>query len=92
MSGAIVVGRVRVKNEEKWALYRAGVGETLKRFHADVIFRGRLSDCHRDDIVVIGFPDIGAAHEWHQSVQYQGLIPLRDEAATVTLEFFQDTP
>jgi uncharacterized protein (DUF1330 family) len=92
MSRAIVVGRARVKNQGKWALYRAGVGKTLKRFHADVIFRGKRSDCESDDIVVIRFPDIGAAHEWHQSVQYQGLIPLRDEAATVTLEFFQDTP
>ena len=90
MSSAIVVGRVRVKNEGAWALYKAGVGKTLKPFNADLMFRGCRSDCEMDGVVVIGFPDIRAAHQWHQSVQYQALIPLRDEAATVTLEFFQD--
>jgi uncharacterized protein (DUF1330 family) len=92
MSNAIVVGRVRVKNEAAWASYKAGVGKTLEHFNGNPMFRGHRGDCEMDGIVVIGFPDIRAAHQWHQSVQYQALIPLRDEAATVTLEFFEHSP
>lgn len=88
MSRAIVVGRVHVTNAEKWALYKAGVGETLRSFEANVIFRGHRIDCESDDIVVIEFPNISSARNWHQSAHYQALISVREEAATVTLEFF----
>jgi uncharacterized protein (DUF1330 family) len=39
--------------------------------------------CER--IVVAEFPDMSALRRWHDSPQYQALVPLRETAAEVVL-------
>ena len=90
MSQAFVVGQMTVKNQEKWALYRAQVLATLLPFGGELVFRGQLvkafsGACSHPDIVVIRFPSQQDADAWHASAAYQALIPLRHEAADVVL-------
>ena len=87
---AYVIGHITVKNQEKWDQYRGQVPATLEPWQAKLVFRGKrievLSGEHsHTDTVVIQFPDQDAVQGWHRSPAYQALIPLRNEAAEVTL-------
>ena len=90
MSAAYVVGQIRVKDPEKWAVYRSQVPATLAPWHAELVFRGTqvaalAGACPYPDIVVIRFPSAAAVSGWFSSAAYQALIPLRQEAAELTL-------
>jgi uncharacterized protein (DUF1330 family) len=89
-AAAYVIGHITVKDPEKWAEYRSRVPATLAAWGAEVIVRGRLvsvlSGEHAyTDTVVIRFPDIQSVKGWHESSAYQALIPLRNQAADMTL-------
>jgi len=92
---ACVIGHISVKNEEKWAQYRAQVPATLAPWGAELLFRGQLADVlagdhQHTDTVVIRFPDRTAVDGWYQSAAYQALIPLRQQAADLDLLTFTD--
>ena len=92
---ACVIGHITVKDEEKWAQYRAQVPATLAPWGAELLFRGRLADIldgghPHTDTVVIRFPDRAAVDGWHHSAAYQALIPLRQQAADLDLLTFTD--
>ena len=92
---ACVIGHISVKDEEKWAQYRAQVPATLAPWGAELLFRGQLAGVlagqHRHtDTVVIRFPDRAAVDGWYQSAAYQALIPLRQQAADLDLLTFTD--
>ena len=58
---ACVIGHITVKDEEKWAQYRAHVPATLAPWGAELLFRGSSTPRrqHRHtDTVVIRFPDV----------------------------------
>ena len=87
---AYVIGHITVKDPAKWSEYRRRVPATLAPWGAEVVLRGRLisvldGEHAHTDTVVIRFPDIHAADDWHSSPDYQALVPLRDEAADVVL-------
>lgn len=90
MSAAYVIGHIRVKDAGKWDEYRGRVPATLAPWGAELVFRGALAAVFAGehpftDTVVIRFRDRAAAEAWHASAAYQALIPLRREAAEVTL-------
>jgi len=92
---ACVIGHITVKDEEKWAQYRAQVPATLAPWGAELLFRGSgariLSGEHRhSDLVVIRFPDQAAVDGWYGSAAYQALVPLRQQAADLELISFTD--
>jgi len=92
---ACVIGHITVKDEEKWAQYRAQVPATLAPWGAELLFRGQLAEVldgqHRHtETVVIRFPDQAVADAWHNSPAYQALIPLRHQAADLDLLTFTD--
>mgnify|MGYP003477213490 FL=1 len=92
---ACVIGHITVKDEEKWAQYRAQVPATLAPWGAELLFRGHLAGViagqHvHTDTVVIRFPDLAAVNGWQQSPAYQALIPLRQQAADLELLSFTD--
>lgn len=94
MNEVYVVGHITVKDEQLWAEYRAAVPTTLAPWGAELIFRGeRLAvyagDSPHPDIVVIRFPDAGAADSWFHSPAYQALRELRQRAAEVVLTSYQ---
>jgi len=87
---AYVIGHITVKDPEKWTEYRGKVPSTLAQWGGELILRGRrvavLSGEHPyTDTVVIRFPDVDAISGWHSSPAYQGLIPIREQAAEMVL-------
>ena len=92
---ACVIGHITVRDEEKWAQYRAQVPATLAPWGAELLLRGQraavLSGEHaHTDTVVIRFPDVAAVDGWYNSPAYQALIPLRRQAADLDLVVFAD--
>lgn len=92
---ACVIGHITVRDEDKWAQYRAQVPATLAPWGAELLFRGRtaavLAGCHEQtDTVVIRFPDTTAVAAWYGSPAYQALIPLREQAADLVLVCFSE--
>ncbi len=92
---ACVIGHITVRDEDKWAQYRAQVPATLAPWGAELLFRGKvdsvLAGSHRHtDTVVIRFPDAAAVDGWYHSAAYQALIPLRQQAADLDLVVFSD--
>ena len=92
---ACVIGHITVRDEDKWAQYRAQVPATLAPWGAELLFRGQrtavLSGAHaHTDTVVIRFPDAATVDGWFQSAAYQALIPLRQQAADLDLVVFGD--
>ena len=95
MANAFLIGHIRVKDKSKWSEYRNRLPATLKPWGAELMFRGKLSSVlsgnhTHTDTVIIRFPDIQALNDWHSSAQYQSLIPIRHEAAEVTLLAFEE--
>lgn len=96
MPHAYAIGHITVKDPAKWAEYRSQVPGTLAPWGAELLLRGRLSrvlagDHAHTDTVVIRFPDLAAARGWHDSAAYQALVPLREQAADVTLLLFEES-
>ena len=90
MSEAYVIGQILVKDSAKWSEYTRRVPETLAPWGAELVFRGTQSavmagECTLPDVVVIRFPTMAAVQGWFSSSAYQALIPVRHQAADVTL-------
>ena len=91
---ACVIGHISVKDPLKWADYCSRIPATVAPWNAEVIFRGKHATVlggthHRNETVVLRFPDLAAAHGWFHSDAYQALIPLREQAAEVDLISFE---
>lgn len=91
---AYLIGQIKVKDEQLWKKYVAGVQESLDPFEARVVFRGNLLEVlagqhDKDLVVVIEFSSQADLNSWFHSERYQSLIPLRDEAATVVISTYQ---
>ena len=92
---ACVIGHITVKDEDKWAQYRAQVPATLAPWGAELLFRGKVDavlagEHAHTDTVVIRFPDVATVDAWYASPAYQALIPLRRQAADLVLISFAD--
>jgi uncharacterized protein (DUF1330 family) len=87
---AYVVGRMHVRDGQKWGQYLAQVGATLAPYAGEVMFRGADAisldgeEAH-ELVVVLRFPDVAAAKRWRESAEYRRIVPLRNEAADVVL-------
>lgn len=91
---ACLIGHITIKNAARWDEYRGKVPATLTPWNAELLFRGRLCETFsgehaHTDTVVIRFPDADAMRGWFRSPAYQALLPLRAEAAEVTLLGFE---
>ena len=92
---AYCVGQIRVKDAKAWEQYRGRVGATIAQYGGEVIFRGVLEQAFsgaadHGSVVALRFDSVNAAKRWHDSPEYQALIPLRDEGAEVTLVLYQE--
>jgi uncharacterized protein (DUF1330 family) len=90
-----LVGHITVHDQRLWQQYIRGVAESLAPFEAEVLFRGDkvkvLSGNHSgENVVVIRFKDTDTLDGWFNSDSYQGLIPLRDNAADVTIITYEE--
>ena len=90
LTGACIVGRVKVKDAAMWDAYRRGIPATLMPWNATLVARGSgplvlAGASDETDMVVIRFPDRAAIQGWYASAAYQALIPLREDAADVVI-------
>jgi len=87
---AYVVGRIHVRDAEKWEQYLKQVGATFPPYGGEVVFRGKNAvsldgeEAH-ELMVVLRFADLAAAKRWRTSPEYRRIVPIRDEAAEVVL-------
>ena len=83
MSAFIVVD-MTPQNSEKLQAYGAAAAATLLQYQGEFVVKGAIESLnggnHRQNKVIIQFPDKEAALNWYHSAEYQALIPLRDEA------------
>jgi uncharacterized protein (DUF1330 family) len=92
---AYLIGHMTVKDPALWATYVDGVKKSLLPFHAEVLFRGRLTSVLAGELpyqltVVIRFPDHATLQDWYRSDGYQNLIPIRDRAADVVIAAYEE--
>ena len=91
---AICVGHIRVKNVDAWEQYRSRVGATIAQYGGELLFRGRQQrllsgEMPHESVVALRFENLDAANRWHDSIEYQALVPIRDRAADVTLVLYE---
>lgn len=91
---AYAIGHITIRNPEKWAEYRRALPPTLERWQAEVVMRGKqaqvLSGTYsHTDTVVLKFPTLDDVIGWHDSEDYQAIVPLREAAADVDLVCFE---
>ena len=91
---AICVGHIRVKNAEAWAQYQSRVGATIAQYGGELLFRGERQrlfsgEMPHEKVVALKFDNLDAANRWHDSDEYQALIPIREVAADVTLVLYE---
>ncbi len=92
---AYCIGRIRIKDATAWEKYRSRVGATIAQYGGEVMFRGGLQQAFsgandHDNVVALRFADMEAANRWHDSPEYQALIPIREQGAEVSLVLYQD--
>jgi uncharacterized protein (DUF1330 family) len=87
---AFFIVTTTVKDPEKYQTYVRNVGATLAPFGGKALLRGKAVGVlegppNHQAVGIIEFPDIDALNGWHASEAYQVLIPLRREAADMTI-------
>lgn len=87
---AYCIGTISIRSQPEWDAYRERVGATIAQYGGTVVFRGQPAahfsgDGEHDAVVVLQFESLGAARRWHDSPEYQALVPLRDAGARVQL-------
>lgn len=91
---AICVGHIHVKNADAWEAYRSQVGATIAQYGGQLLFRGQQQrvfsgEMPQENVVALQFESLEAAHRWHDSPEYQALLPVRAQAADVTLVLYK---
>lgn len=88
---AIMISTFNVKNPEKFQAYMAETRRVAGPHGAEMVFSGTLNralDSAGDAperAVVVRFPNVEAINAWFDSEEYQALVPLREEAADMTM-------
>ena len=83
---AYVIVDVEILDPEAYGEYTRAVPATMTPFGGRFIVRGGASetlegDWHPQRIVILEFPTVGLAKDWHASPEYQGILPLRHHHA-----------
>lgn len=92
---AFFVATSRIKDPQKFADYGAKAGATFAPFGGKLVIRGKAGDTlagtsDHQAVGVARFPDMEALTAWYRSPDYQALIPLRDDAADMTLVTYEE--
>lgn len=88
------IGTIKIHSPSEWEAYRSRVGACIAQYGGTVVFRGRheanfSGDAAHDAVVVLQFASLEAARRWHDSPEYQALVPLRDAGASVQLVLYE---
>ncbi|MDX1409494.1 MAG: DUF1330 domain-containing protein [Saprospiraceae bacterium] len=86
-----VIGQIRVKDQQAWQNYAAQVGKVIEQYGGTILFRGRSESVLSGDpdapdlVVAIRFDNAELAKRWHDSADYQALVPVREQGEDVHL-------
>ena len=91
---AFCIGQIRVRNTEAWEQYRQRVGATIEQYGGEVMFRGTQArvlggELPYERVVVLQFDNLESANRWHDSPEYQALLPIREKGADITLVLYE---
>ncbi|WP_341711821.1 DUF1330 domain-containing protein [Erythrobacter sp.] len=91
---AFFVVTATIKDPDKYHAYAQGVGPTLAAHGGKALKRGKAvralaGELAHQSIVIVEFPELAALEAWHASEEYQALIPLRSEAADMTITAYE---
>ena len=84
---AYVIVDVDVQDAEQYREYQRQVPDTLAPFGGKFIVRGGKAETlegHWEPrrVVVLEFPSVDHARQWHASAAYQAIVPIRQRVAT----------
>jgi uncharacterized protein (DUF1330 family) len=87
MPNGYAIARVTIRDDDRYAEYRAGTVASLEPYGGRFIVRGGATECVEgswdvDRTVVIEFPSIQQARAWYHGDDYQQLAAIRREAST----------
>lgn len=85
MPAYVIVG-VDVTDPQAYSEYTRDVPATLEPYGGHFVVRGGTFDVLEGDwpaprIVVLVFPSVEQAKAWHDSVEYQAILPIRQQHA-----------
>lgn len=92
---AFFIATVTIKNGAKFADYASKFGATAAAHGGKPLLRGKVGkalagSASHDLAAVIQFPDMAALDAWHGSDAYQAIIPLRNQAADMTIIAYEE--
>ena len=88
---AFFVAVVAVKDPTKMQDYSKKAAETFKPFGGELVMRGKVgevltgSSANHQATGIASFPSMQDLKAWYASDAYQAIIPLREEAADMTI-------
>lgn len=90
---AFFIASIKVKSPELFKQYGQLAGKSMQAFNGEVVIKGKKSadlagDTTIEFISMVKFPDQQHLHDWYYCEEYQALIPLRDQAAEITISSF----
>jgi uncharacterized protein (DUF1330 family) len=91
---AYIVALVRIDDTQTYDQYRASVPEIVARYGGVFRIRGSEPEVLEGDwdvprLVVLEFPDKGAARRFYDSPEYQEIVGLRQSASEGRLAIFE---
>jgi len=94
---AFIVATVTVKDAEKFQQYAVKSKATFDLFDAEILAKGKSQGTlsgHSDHqtTAIVRFKDMETLDKWYGSDEYQDLIPLRDQAADITITKYAMPP
>ena len=88
-----LVGQINIKDDELWSKYIDDIEASLELYDAQMIFKGnkeQLIAGTQKSSLVVKFFKCEELTSWFNSDNYQSTIPLRDEAANVSITTYQE--
>lgn len=87
---AFFVATAKINDPAKFGDYAQKAGASMKDFSGEVIERGQMrevlvGEANHNGIGIVRFPDLKSLTDWYASPAYQAIVPLRDEAADITI-------
>jgi len=91
---AFFVATAKVKDPTKFGDYAQKAGASMKDFGGEIIVRGQMREvpvggADHNGVGIVRFPDLKSLTDWYASPAYQAIIPLRDEAADITIVAYE---
>ena len=87
---AFFVATVKVKDPAKFQQYAEQAGATFAAHGGEPVLRGKtagalVGSADHQAVGIIKFPSSDALQAWYDSSEYQAIVPLREEAADMTI-------